>query len=52
MDSKYGKAYEAESKGKYVGPDHAHLKPRVPHHQDERLKIPDEPAREHEAVAA
>lgn len=52
VDTKYGLAYEAEAKGKKVGPGHAHLKPRVPHSKDERLKIPDEKAKEHHAVAA
>ena len=47
----YGKAYEHEIKREF-GPDHPHLRPVVPHHKDERLKIPSEPAKEHHAVAA
>ena len=48
---KYGQAYEHELKRDF-GNEHMHLKPMVPHHEDERLKIPDEKAKEHEAIAA
>lgn len=50
-DHRYGQAYEHEMHSDF-GPDHMHLKPVVPHHKDERLKIPSEPAQEHHAIAA
>ena len=51
QDDKYGKAYEHEMKRDF-GQDHLGLKPIVPHHEDDRLQIPEEKATEHHAIAA